>query len=309
MRGAVLVLALLLPLSAHAQRPQVAIVPDSITVGDVFHAAIRIDLPEGARLVAPDSLQLPADLESAGRREVRFDTAAAARRTTLLYPLTAWRPGTYELPVIALRIVQDGTETPLDAVLPPITVTSVLPPDTAGIEPKPAKDVLGANRLWWPILLALLAALLLAVALYIWWRRRRRPADEAVFTPAAPAHEVALAQLAALAREGLHERGDFRRFYERLTAILRHYAQGTDARWSVDLTTSELAARLRADLDAVNALEMVRILGAADLVKFARATTTRDSAARDIEAARAWIERTAPAPAPAPGTPDERRAA
>lgn len=289
---------------AHAQQPQAVVVPDSITVGDVFHAAIRVTVPPGARLIAPDSLDLGEDLETAGRREIRRDTTT--NLTTIVYPVTAWRPGTYELPRMTLQVVSDGAASTLDVALPSFTVSSVLPPDTAGIEPKPAKDVLGANRVWWPILLALLIALLIAVAAIIWWRRRRRP-EPVVFTPATPPRDAALAQLNALSREGLLERGDYRRYYERLTAIMRHYAGAVHPRWSVDLTTTELAARLRTEMDPVHALELIRMLGAADLVKFARATTTRDSAARDLDGARRWIDRVTPAPAPADD--DERRAA
>jgi hypothetical protein len=291
--------------AAHAQRPQAVIVPDTITVGDVFHAAIRVDLPQGARLVVPDSLVPGEDLESAGRREIRFDTVG--HHATVVYPLTAWRPGDYQLPEVTLQVVSDGAVTDLTAALPGFTVRSVLPPDTAGVEPRPAKDVLGANRLWWPILLALIVAAVIATALYLWWRRRRRQPEPVVFTPSAPPRDTALAQLAALARDGLIERGDYRTYYERLTAIMRHYAEAVQPRWSVDLTTSELATRLRGDVETVRALGLIRILGTGDLVKFARATTTADSALHDLDAARAWIDTMTPAPAPA--DPGEQRAA
>ncbi|MBR9989754.1 MAG: hypothetical protein KFH98_08370 [Gemmatimonadetes bacterium] len=278
---------------ARGQQPRAAVVPQSITVGDVFHAAVRIDLPDGMRLAAPDSLELVDDVESAGRREVTMDTAGGSRSATLLYPLAAWRPGSYELPPMSLRLIDGQRDTTLRVQLPPFEVTSVLPADTSGIEAKPAKDVIGANRLWWPILLALLIAALIATALYIWWKRRRAAEEPVVFTPAVPPLEIAIAQLAALRRGGLAERGEFREFYGRLTETLRHYAAATETRWSVDLTTSELATRLRADIGVQDALEVTRILGAADMVKFARAGATKDDANADLDAARAWVERMA----------------
>jgi hypothetical protein len=291
-----------------AQQPRAAVIPESITVGDVFHAAVRMELPRDMRLSAPDSLELVEDIEHAGRREISIDTAGGVRRVTVLYPLAAWRPGRYELPPVTLRAADAQRDTTLRVQLPAFEVRSVLPADTTGIEAKPAKDVLGANRLWWPILLALLIAALIGTALYMWWRRRRRGKEEpVVFTPAVPPLEVALAQLAALRREGLIERGELRPFYERLTETLRHYAAAIEPRWSVDLTTSELAARLRADAGMPDALEVTRILGGADMVKFARAITTKDNASRDLEAARMWVERMAVQPEP--DAPDERRAA
>ena len=62
-------------------------------------------------------------------------------------------------------------------VLPNINVVSVLPADTTGVQPKPAKDVLGPDRLWWPWIL-LAALILVALALAYWWWRRRRARPE-----------------------------------------------------------------------------------------------------------------------------------
>jgi hypothetical protein len=288
-------------------RPQAAVVPEAITVGDVFHAAIRIELPAGAAVLAPDSLRLPPDLELTGRRELRTDTVDGTPRVTVIYPLTAWRPGSYDIEPVMLRLVSDGADAPLTAQLPSFSVRSVLPSDTAGLEARGAKDVLGANRVWWPILLALLVAAALAVALWYWWRRRQAPAAAAAEPePVVIPREAALAALDALRREGLLERGEVRLYYDRLTETLRHFAATLDPAWGVDLTTAEVAARMRA-AGFSDGLELVRILGAADLVKFARAKTTQDAASRYLDVARSWVERVEP-PGRGAGS-DERRAA
>jgi hypothetical protein len=306
----VLAAALLLygALPAGAQQPQAAVVPDAITVGDVFHAAIRVDLPAGTSLLAPDSLALPADVEPAGRREVRMDSVNGVPRATVIFPLTAWRPGSYDMPPLAVRVVRDGAETVMSVQLPSFTVRSVLPGDTTGVEPRPAKDVFGASRLWWPILLGLLLAAAVAAALWYWWRRRTvtEPVAEPVPVPAVVPREAALAQLDALWREGLIERGELREYYIRLTETLRRYTASLDPSWSADLTTAELSARMRS-AGYTEGLELVRLLGTADLVKFARARTTPDAAGADFAAARRWVEHTEP-PGSAVGS-EERRAA
>jgi hypothetical protein len=291
---AVLGAALLCGSPAAAQRVQTAVVPEAITVGDVFRAAIRIDLYDGARVIAPDSLELPADLEQAGRRDVRADTAAAdgSRTLILVYPLTAWRPGSYTLPAVAVQVVDGDAPRTLAVQLPAFEVRSVLPADTAGIDPQPAKDVLGASRLWWPLLLALLVACAIAAAFWLWWRRRRRRSavqPVPVAAPAVPPREAALARLDALRASGLLERGDVKAYYEVMTETLRHYAATVDPLWSVDLTTSELGQRMRAT-HMTEALELTRLLGAADLVKFARLQQPPEAAAADLDAARTWIE-------------------
>jgi hypothetical protein len=274
--------------TTSAQRPQVAVLPETIAVGDIFHAAIRLELAEGSELLAPDTLALPEDLENAGRRELRVDSAGGARRVTVLYPLTAWRPGSYELPRVTLQLRMQQGARQVAVQLPGFTVRSVLPEDTAGIEMKGAKDVLGANRIWWPwLLLALLA--LLAVLAYLWWRRHRA-AEPVVSVPPLPAREVALARLAALRRSGLLERGELKPFYEELSETMRHYAATVAVEWSVDLTTTELAQQIRRR--DVTLLDVIRVLGTADLVKFARARPPADAGLRDLDAAEAWIERT-----------------
>ncbi|CAN5685571.1 hypothetical protein BH23GEM10_BH23GEM10_11900 [soil metagenome] len=283
----------------HAQQPQAAIVPASITVGDVFRAAVRVELPPGTQLIGPDTLAVPTDVEAAGRRELRVDSAGGALTATLTYPLAAWRPGTYELPPVMVRIAGDGADRDVAVQLPSFPVLSVLPADTAGIEPREAKDVLGANRVWWPILLALLVALAIAVARDIWWRRRR-VIEEVVEVPVAPARDIALAQLRELRAAGLLEKGHVKQYYERLTATLRQYAAAIRPRWGVDLTTSELGARLRGDLPVTDALELVRILGAADLVKFARARPPADIARTDLDAAERWVGHVGRRPEPEP---------
>jgi hypothetical protein len=305
--------ALLCAAGVHAQRPvpQAAVVPEAITVGDVFHAAIRLDLPAGVQLAAPDSLVLPEDVEHAGRRELRFDTAAAAdagtaRRVTVVYPLTAWRPGSYELPPVTLRLDGDGAASTLTVQLPSFEVRSVLPADTAGIEPQPARDVLGPSRLWWPILLALLLAALVAGGLYYWWRRRRRPAPVPEDVPVIVVlpRAAALERLAVLRRSGLIERGELKAYYEALTETLRHYAASVNAAWSTDLTTAELSA-IAPRRRIADAAELLRILHGADMVKFARASTSPESAWRDLDAAVAWVERAEPEQ-DAAGTDDRR---
>jgi hypothetical protein len=287
-------LAMALFLATPAAAQQAAVVPHEITVGDVFHVAIRVDLPAGATLSAPDTLALPPDLEMAGTREVRVDTAGGVRRATVLYPLAAWRPGSYSIATVTVQVVTDGAARAVAVTPPPFSVRSVLPADTAGLEPRPARDVMGGSRLWWPILLALLLAAAIATALYIWWRRRAPRAEPGV-TPAVPAvlpRDAAMARLDELEAAGFIERDEMKPFYEELTETLRRYAAAVRPGWGTDLTTTELAARIGA-VDADGA-ELLRVLGGADLVKFARGRAAREEARRDLAAARDWVLRTDP---------------
>jgi hypothetical protein len=285
-------LALALPL--HAQTPvraQAALVPDSARVGDVFHAAIRVEVPAATRVQFPDTLAVPADVENAGSVIVQTDTIAPGQLSiTAAWPMTSWRPGAVVLPDAWVRIDAGGASDSVRAAFPAVQVLSVLPADTAGVEPRPARDVLGANRLWWPLLLALLVALSFAAAL-LWWWRRRRPAVAMAPAPIRSPREVALVALARARTSGLVEAGDFRGFYFAVTEAIRHYAAALDARLGAELTTTEIAASARGLGMDTEAAVLVGILGRADLVKFARVTPRVEEALREWETARAWVER------------------
>ena len=195
-----------------------AVVPRTITVGDVFQAAIRIELPGGTAVAFADSLALPADVETAGRRVIQVDTTAEGRIAfTAAYPLTAWRPGDVTLPATRVVVRPPPGDRPqqqttqrddtISVTFPAFDIESVLPGDTTGIEPKPAKDVLGANRVWWPFLVAGAVLLALLVSLYV-WRKRRRPALVVAPTAVVPPRERALAALEAARASGMVERGE-----------------------------------------------------------------------------------------------------
>ncbi|MGH7444250.1 MAG: hypothetical protein ACREKM_05215 [Longimicrobiales bacterium] len=292
-----------------AQSVSTAVVPETITIGDVFHAAVRVELPRGAEPIFPDTLALASeDMEAAGRVRVSVDSAGGARYATAIYPLTAWRTGTaLQLPDVSFAIRSGGAQEIVTAAFPSFVLSSVLPADTAGIAPKPAKDVWGANRVWWPWLLAAAALLLaLAVAYYLW--RRRRPRAVVVEPgPLISPREAALTRLAHVREAGLVERGELKTFYSEITGALRTYLEAVDRDLGADLTTSELAGHTRRRGAPGPLLELLQFLGNADLVKFARARPAAADAYRDLDAARAWIEHYA-GPAAEPAALEERAA-
>lgn len=272
--------------------PRTAITPAEITVGKIFRAAIRVTAPIGVRVLFPDSLAVPPDIEAAGRRTVRTDTVGGGLQYTAVYPLTAWRPDTIALESAPVRVLADGGEQSLAARFVPFTIRSVLPADTAGIEPQPPKDVFGANRLLWPFLIGL-ALILAALGLLYLWRRRRRPrvvaAEPAPFV--AP-RERALAALDEVRHAGFVEAGAFKEFYSRVSDALRQYLCELEPRWGADLTTTELAGRMRdgGGLDP-NVAALFAVLGEADLVKFARSRPVAMEALASWGTARGFVDR------------------
>lgn len=289
--AASLVLASFLP--ASAQEVRSAVVGDTILVGDVVPVALRTTLEPGQRIAWPDTLPLggpDAELENAARVRTRVDTLADGRlESTAVYAITPWRPGEVALPDVEIPVVSgDEVARSLTARLPTFEVASVLPADTAGIEPRPTKSVIGRNWALWPILLAILALLLL-VAAGIWWLRRRRAGADAPAAPALPPRTAALAALDQAREAGLVERGEMKEFYTRVSVAVREYLGAVEPAWGEDRTTTELLAAVRAAAGPSTAAGLAPILRSADQVKFARRETDADLAYREWESARSWI--------------------
>ena len=286
-----LLLTLLSAARLSAQDVQAAIAPDTVRVGDIVAVGVQVLLAPGTELVVPDTLELSGDLENAARKRVRVDSLNdGTLRHIITYPITAWRPGRYPLPEITLSLLHNGVRQTVPVTLPELNVLTVLPPDTAGVEAKPPRDVWGASRLWWPLVLLGLLALALIAALIWWWRRRKRPEEvlPEIVIPAVPPREWALSELERIRQMGLLERGDYRRFYIELSDLLRHYVVKLDGMWSTDLTTGELDSRMRQARAEPGTL--VGVLERADLVKFARHQPGRERPLADLDTARKWVE-------------------
>lgn len=282
--------------AAAAQEVGAAVWPDTVTVGDVFHAAIRVQLAPGQQVELPDSLPVYGHLENAGAAERRSERLSGGRtRVTATYPLVAWRPGPAAIPAVPVRVRGPTGIRDLEATPGALAVRSVLPADTSGIQPRPAKDVIGPNWVVWPFLLLLLGLGLLIGGLAYWRRRRRGPPQPLQpVLPFVPPREAALAALDRAREAGLLEAGEFKRFYSLLSEALRHYLAALEPEWGADLTTTELRGRMRQVAgpehdDGVT--ELARILVAADLVKFARQGTDAAQALAQWHEARNWVGR------------------
>lgn len=279
--------------SAQAQRVRSAIVPDTILVGDIFQAALRVDLPPGVTLSAPDTLPLTGDVENAGRlRSSSRELPGGGTEVTLSYPLTAWRPGEHQIPRITLALTgPDGTDE-VEGHFPSALVLSVLPTDTAGVEPRPPKDVLGPSRLLWPWILGALTVVAAMVALIIYRRRQRERGPRLTFdvAHAGSPRERALAALEQVRAKGLVEGGRLKEFYSETIATLRIFLEEFDTRWGAELTSTELLRAVSPELPDENATRLEAILAAADQVKFNRRHPAPDEAFAEWEAVREWID-------------------
>ena len=278
-------LALLLAVGAQAQT-RAGVSPREVTVGDRVTSVVEVQIGAGERLEVSFPWSDTARVWSI--RPVRIEAGAGTARATAT--LVAWSPGPAGGVSARARIVgAGGTGRALTLRFPIPTVRSVLPADTSRHKPKPPKDVVGPDREidWRMVALGALAAVWLLVLLAWLRRRRNRPRPEPIVAPP-DARVQALEALEAARARGAT---DGRAFYTLVSEALRGFAHAVRPRWSPDLTTTELERRMEKDGVAARDLGPLRsVLHTADLAKFGRYPIPADTALRDWDEARRWVE-------------------
>jgi hypothetical protein len=149
------------------------------------------------------------------------------------------------------------------------------PPDTSAkifdiAPPYRAPLTLGEILPW--ILLALLAALIVWAIIKL--VRKFKKTKKEVIAPVnvEPAHIIAYRELEKLQGEMLWQKGEAKKYYTRLTEIIRQYLENRFQVYSLELTTSEtLEALVKTGFKKNESyIKLKSVLTGADLVKFAK---------------------------------------
>jgi hypothetical protein len=145
----------------------------------------------------------------------------------------------------------------------------------------------------WTVPLALGAASLLAAAMVLFFRRKRA-ADNALTAPAVPAHDLACRQLQEILDERLIERGEIKRFFSKLSDVLRSYIENRFGLHAPKRTTEEFLSDI--SREAPFSLEqkgpLMKFLQGCDLVKFAEHHPSQEEITRAIDSCKAFIQAT-----------------
>lgn len=287
-------------------------------VGDPLTVTVVARCPRGVAVNLPLKLELGEFVElgrSESSREPAAGTGVVLREQTFRLRVAAYKLGTLTLPALSLTALGPGGEL-LTLQTKPTTVRigSVL-----GNEPDPRlkpldPPVVVYRRSWWLLytLGALLAAGVVAAASVLAYRRwqARRAARPAA--PPVPAHEQALARLAALPVASWLAQQRHKELYAALSEILRAYL---GARWgfeALEMTTSEVATALVLRLVPATQRDRAQVLcQACDLVKFAKLQPDDDEARQAFAEVEAIVREMAASaelalqPSVAPATAEE----
>jgi hypothetical protein len=263
----------------------VKVTPDSVTIGDPFILVVRVKVKPGFTAEFP---QMPDSTEGKPSKIAIVGTPLIERAPNdslefrATYKLTAWDIGSQPIPLTDVHITgPQGTGfLPLHAA---VFVKSVLPADTTLRVPKPPRDRFPVTKFnWWPLIILALAIALgeLLWAIYKRYRERRN-------APRDP-YEVAIQEFNRVEALKLVEKGEPETHALLMSEAMRIYLSAKVPGAHISNTPSQLSENVH--LAELGDDRVREIMEEHELLKFARARTTPDSAVRLGQNARAIVE-------------------
>ena len=274
-------------LTVTADRSQVRVAePLRVTVEARAPTDLEIELPGLVAAIEDFTVRDHSPIET----EETEDGAEVQRQT---FELDSNLSGERTIPELTVTFA-DG-----QATTAPLTI-EVISSIEGEYDPTEFVDIAGPvsirrPRNWTPVWWA--AGALLALVLAAWWMLRRRRALVAAVESPPPPHVWALQQLDDLLAQKLVERGRVQEFYFRLSDLVRTYIELRFGLMAPERTTEEFLVEVqRSDTLRFGHKDLLgEFLTACDLVKFARHEPRGTEIDGVIEAARTFIEQTAPA--------------
>ena len=175
--------------------------------------------------------------------------------------------------------------------------------DTTDMAITDIKGVYKAPIWWWGIFRWVLLALLLAgvgvagyyLITYLQNRKREEQGNDVITVPLRPAEEVALEKLDAIKEKKIWQQGQVKEYYTQLTDVVREYIARRFEVSSVEQTSDETLRDIRPLLNERKDLydQLRKMLTLADLVKFAKWSTTPDENELSLRNAYTFVKETA----------------
>jgi hypothetical protein len=258
--------------------------PDTVLIAQPFDLFIKVLAPKGVRFefpLGPDTTSQNGvrPIELRGEKVVTMlgDTAVA------LYHLVAWDIGTQSLRFPDVVIRYEGQERHAPLADANVFVKSVLPADTSLRVPKPPRPLIILPVFNWLLWAAILAAVIALVLLWWAWRRwRNRP------RPPIDAYVRAQQEFSRIEARKLIEKDEPEEHVAAMVDVVREYLAARVPGVRRSNTSTELLSAMR-PADGVEA-QLPGILERSDMVKFARASVTRDEGASTGALAREIVD-------------------
>ena len=256
---------------------------DSARVGAIIGLTLRMRLPEGAMHLDPPAISGLEGLTLLNR-QVHTDR--------IVIRFLADKLDTRKIGPFTLSFLDgDGNSKTLTSNPVSLTVTSNLGEKPEEARLRPIQDIIPIATPWLrylPWTAGVVALAFVAFGLLWWFRRYRR--IRLAGSAQDPPHVRARKALEQLEAEGFFERGEFKAFYFRFSAIMRHYLENLRGFPAAEYTTEEIASHIDHEQDR----QLLTLLRQVDLVKFADAIPTLARKANEVKTAFTYIAETTP---------------
>lgn len=175
--------------------------------------------------------------------------------------------------------------------------------DSTDISITDIKGIYRAPIWWWGIIRWILLALAIAGAglggyYLISFLKSRKKTEETILPsePLRPAEEVALEKLDIIREEKIWQTGQVKEYHTQITDVIREYIARRYDISSTEQTSDETLTAIRPLLENQRDLynELRKMLSLADLVKFAKWTTTPDENELSLRNAYNFVQQTTP---------------
>ena len=284
---------------AHAQKVQVEEMLDSIEIvmGDQCHLFLTVTAKENADVQFPDFSQqkmIAPGVEVV--EQMRGDSILnddGTIRQTIVYRLTSFEPNLHY--IAPLSVLVEGKKHMGKRLA--LKVLDV-PVDTTKLDQfYPPKDIQSNPFSWeeWTplIILYAIASLLAVIAILCHLMRKGNKPIRISFRiiRRIPPHVKAMTSIDEIKEQKMSAGNDQKEYYTRLTDTLRIYLKERSGFSAMEMTTSEIIARLQSE-DPMKVAELREVFETADLVKFAKHSTMINENDRNLVSAIDFINST-----------------
>ena len=250
-----------------------------IFIGDQIKFTVTVDQPSNLRLTLPvfkDTLCKNIEIIS-GPRIDSISSQNGRVKIIQKYLITSFDSGRYQVqPVFAETKNEGGLKRFYsDYSILKVLRVKIAPADTTAkifdiIKPYKARVTIGEVLPW--LLIAAITGVLIWTALRFLRKLKKSKTGIETFIPTDPAHVIAFRELESLENEELWQKGEIKKYYTKLTEILRQYLENRFRVYSLELTTAEtLESLVKTGFKKDGSYNNLKtVLTGADLVKFAK---------------------------------------
>lgn len=266
---------------------------ESILVGDPVELILTACYPTNGTLQMPD-IGREKDIVLLKRSSTTVPRTDGLTQSETRYSITSFRLGEHSVSAGPITCMVDDKTFAADFPDITLSVKSSLPENASSelADIKSPHKLPGRVPIWlWLTAGTALAAFLIGLMTSGLWKNREQFIPSA---PVVPPHVIALKALAALNSKGLLQKGECKPFYTELSMILRTYLEGRFKLNAPDETTEEIVEEMSRSPELTGAQRNIlqEFMRQADMVKFARGESDRETMQTAFNTAEEFIEQT-----------------